>query len=183
MNRVLYSYESFRDKESTCNCTLCYGFSTPMHFHNCIELLYIKDGGLQCNVDGKTFVAEKDDIVFVNSRTLHAFSGVANTNYKYYCVVVGETYATDFDFKFKTKTLPNFLSDKNFNRSIRLFFELLESNRTRDDLIKKGFMDVIIGKLLEFYPLIDINQNQSKHVDILIEIMQYIDSTSFINGN
>ena len=41
MNRVLYSCESFRDKESTCNCTLCYGFSTPMHFHNCLNsILY-----------------------------------------------------------------------------------------------------------------------------------------------
>ncbi len=175
MNKVLYSYESFRDKKSTCNCTLCFGYSTPMHFHNCIELLYIKEGALECNVGGNIFIAEKDDIVFVDSRSLHSFSGVKDTDYKYYCVVIGESFATDFDHRFKTSSLPNFLSNKNNNRSIRLFFEHLKFYREKDDLIQKGLINVIIGKLLEYYPTIT-KQNQAKHVDVLIDILDYINA-------
>ena len=178
MSKVLYSYESFKDKEDSCVCTLCSGYSTPMHFHNCIELLYIMEGELQCNIDGIACVAQKDDIVFVRSRALHAFHYSDSNKFKYYCVVVGESFTTDFDSVIANQSFPSILTQKNYNRQIRLYFELLESNRKSPSLIQKGFMNIIMGKLIEYYPLSPINDKQAKHVDVLISILNYINEHS-----
>ena len=174
MSKVLYNYESFKDKEDGCRCTLCSGYFTPMHFHNCMEILYIKEGELECTIDDTTYIAQKDDIVFVKSRSLHSFRGFDESDYKYYCIVIGDSFTTDYAHLFQTKSFPCFLTDKNFNRQLRLYFELLEANRDKSFLVKKGFMNIIVGKLIEYYRLETIRNKEAKHVNALVNILDYI---------
>lgn len=58
------TYEYFHDRDTS--LTASYGVnSVPQaHFHRCIEILYIFDGEMRCEVEDETFVAGADDIVF-----------------------------------------------------------------------------------------------------------------------
>ena len=42
------------------------------HHHNFIEILFIKDGCVQVNVNGASIVARKGDIVIYNANTPHS---------------------------------------------------------------------------------------------------------------
>lgn len=44
----------------------------PGHWHECIEILYMKDGRLETTIKNQTKILKKDDLILVNPRDLHS---------------------------------------------------------------------------------------------------------------
>ena len=167
------TYEYFHDRDTS--LTASYGVnSVPQaHFHRCIEILYIFDGEMRCEVEDETFVAGADDIVFVHNYAVHAFEPVVN--YRKYFLVVPMNYADDVEKFFKSNTLPAHLTDKKFNRKLRRIFTKLYTRRDElPPLVKKGYVNVIFGFLISHYPTLEFAKKEG--IELIVDILAYIDA-------
>lgn len=76
-----------------------HGFTLEEHFHNCFEMIYIVDGSAQFIINGKTYEAKKNDIVFISNLETHKINMVSfpyKRHYilihpKYFSSVIGES--------------------------------------------------------------------------------------------
>ncbi len=57
------------------------GLACPMHFHNELEFLFIHEGKMQCKTNEHSYVANKGDIIFINSRIPHETYILENNTY------------------------------------------------------------------------------------------------------
>lgn len=54
-----------------------YGATYPMHFHTHCEIMYVTQYDVCVTVDGTTFTANKDDVIFVAPHQIHSFESGA----------------------------------------------------------------------------------------------------------
>lgn len=165
-------YESHHDKRSGLMVSYRESADVNEHFHRSYELLYIIEGKLEANVMNKRFVASKDDIVFVNKYYSHSYKIVGS--YKKYVLIIPPRMCDDFDDILKDKTLSSHLSDKKFNRSLLFVLESLkDKNEVSTNIVRKGYVNVIIGELLNHYKLVSIKKNSN--IEVIVKILDYID--------
>lgn len=149
---------------------------TPPHFHRCIEILYITEGSIACEINGEKFLAEKDDIVFTRRCAVHEL--IPAPAYENYVLIIGQSYSDDFSSIFQKRTLPAHLSNRAFNRSLRGYFDALGSaadttGSPGSELIKKGLVDVIVGNLLDHYERVPAAATPA--LGTVVAVLNYID--------
>lgn len=166
------NYESHHDKTTDLVLLLSNSNNVKSHFHRSFEILYIIDGSLEATIGNKTFIANKDDIVFVNKYYIHSYKVIGS--YKKYVLIIPPFLCDDFDDIFKSKTLPPHLKNKSFNKKLLpILTNLYDNHNTASSLVKKGYINVIIGELIEQYKLVSINKNNN--IEIIVKILNYID--------
>ncbi len=148
------------------------------HFHRCIEIHYMLSGSVTINVNGKEFIAEKDDIIFIPSFARHSLHTTGN--YFSYVAIIGTEYSADFFDLFQEKTFDYLLSDKQFNASVlNIWTELHAMHKAYTThppiFLMKGLVNVIIGKLYSHYPIDNVCE-KSNQENTVIEILDYINS-------
>lgn len=170
-----YIYESFRDLENTIFIGSPEAESKtirPAHFHQSLEIMYIKSGAIKTVIDNKSFIAEKDDIIFVKKYNLHSYESVDKDSH--IAILLGPKHSHDFDFLFDEGTLPPLLDNKSFNKTLLPFFKSLTETDSEDmSIIKKGYVSIILGKLCQHYPLISTD-NSAKH-NIILKSLNFIE--------
>lgn len=164
-------YESFHDKNDQITSFRCAHNDTGAHFHRCIEILYLIDGAIDCEINDVQYHADKDDIVFIRSCNIHEIK--ASPDYEYSVLIIEKRFSDDFANLFSTQTLPPLLNDKSFNQSLKQFFVFLENNPNISSIIKKGYINIIIGNLLDHYK--SIPATHSPQIAMLINVLNYID--------
>ena len=117
-----FFYESQHDRADTVEFFNGGGHTYP-HFHRCIEIIYMKGGALGCVVNGTQFCALPDEIVFVHKCCVHEL--IPAPAYENHVLIVGPRYSDDIESIFQKRTLPAHLTDKEFNRTLRPYFERL----------------------------------------------------------
>ena len=146
--------------------------SVSPHFHRCYELIYLLDGEMRYTCGKDTLLAKKDDCVFVQKYYSHSYA--AQEEYNKYVFVFPPSFYDDFEKTMANGTLPAYLGDKQFNRLLLPIIEKLANDlRDASKLIKKGYVNVIMGELLSHYPLIPVEKNNN--IDLLVKILDYID--------
>ncbi len=169
MKNILY--EGNRDKDSIPYIENDENNSFHLHFHKNIELLYVNSGKVLAVVNGKEIIAEKDDIIFINSCYNHSFEDLGG--HTKFCLIIPQKYITDFEKIFKNHVIPSHLKDKEFNKLIKAELELFTKNYSTSYYVCKGYINIIIGKILSHYKLEPIYHN--KKIDVVIEILDYIE--------
>lgn len=165
-------YEGFHDKMDSLKFFKSEHYDTLAHFHRCIEILYVTDGAIECTINEQTFLAEKDDLIFVQKCGVHALK--AAPDYTDYVLIIGQRYSNDFQGIFQTETLPAHLNDREFNRTLLPHFNALNGlSHGSSELVKKGYTNVIIGSLLEHYKTIPTSATPK--INMIMEALNYID--------
>ena len=165
-------YEFQHDKADRVRFFRSQNANTPPHFHRCIEILYITEGYVDCEVNGSHFLCGKDEIVFVHKCGVHALQPAPA--YTDYVLIIGPRYSNDFAGIFRTKTLPTHLTDKEYNRKLLPCMSALhELKETDSELIKKGYTDVIIGHLLSHYEKVSVPLMPK--IETVVNVLNYID--------
>lgn len=148
------------------------GSEGSLHFHRSFEISYIVDGDMTVTVNDGTFHVTTDDIVFVQKFYTHHYG--ANKDSDKFVFIVPPASEGDFEKSLAHNTLPAHLSDKQFNRTLLPIIESMYSEiDTMPKLVKQGYLNVVIGKLISHYPLEPITTNSN--IDLLIKILNYID--------
>ncbi|MBR3890458.1 MAG: helix-turn-helix domain-containing protein [Bacilli bacterium] len=170
MNVIIY--ESHHDKNKDLKVWYSKNSNINPHFHRSYELLYIVKGILQAEIGDKSFIAEPGDFVFVNKYYTHAYKSI--DGYEKYVMIIPPYICNDFESIFKDKTLPPLLADKEFNKSLYPILKSMKDKFNQNtSLVKKGYVNVIIGELLNHYKLIHIKKNNN--IELLMNILDYID--------
>ncbi len=165
-------YEYFRDKDE--NVMISHGKAGMVsnHFHRNLEIHYVLSDGTKMKVGENEFVADSDDIVFIRNYMPHAILG-AHTKY---FLIIPPYYSNDLDKTLSKKSLHPHLADKEFNRTLLPFFKILNETKNMPSLIKKGYLDILIGSLLAHYPTSPFEN--SPDLDFVLKILYYIEEHS-----
>ena len=163
-------YEGHRDKQYDLYFSSAVTEKCPKHFHRNFELLYIKDSEpFDVEINGMQYQVSTDDIIFVTNYYVHSFE---STGHKQHCLIIPPFISGDFASKFKKKTFPPILNDKEFNKTLLPLLEN-EDMTKGSQIIKKGYMLVLIGKLLDHYPMVKLETNTD--IEVIVKILNYID--------
>ena len=173
MENLVYEYN--RDKGTHLHVFPGNNNTSYRHFHRSIEILYVTSGEVMTTVGDESFVTEPDEIIFVHRYYIHSFR--PKTQYKKYILIIPAKYEGDIDKVLKSSTLPPKLGDKEFNkREILPYFELLVNNKGLPDLVKKGYVSVVIGMLFSHYPALPIKT--PVNIELMVDVLRYIDEHS-----
>jgi len=63
------------------------GGSMPMHKNTVEHEQYVLNGKAEVYIDGKMFIVNKDDIVFIPSGVEHNYKTIGNENFEFLCIV------------------------------------------------------------------------------------------------
>lgn len=165
-------YEYFHDKDT--NMTISRGESNRVgkHFHRSIEILYLLSGEMRTVVGDNEFVATPDDIIFVHNYYVHSF--FPKKDYKKYFIVVPADYSSDVDKILRSSTLPAHMTDKKFNKTLRTLFEkMYKLQNEMSSLVKRGYLNIIIGNLLQHYHSTPIKTQSN--IEFIVDVLHYID--------
>lgn len=173
-----FYYEPQHDRADTVEFFGGGGYTSP-HFHRCIEIIYMTEGAIDCVVNGTKFRAMPDEIIFVHKCCVHEL--IPAPDYKNHVLIVGPRYSDDVESIFQKRTLPAHLADKEFNRTLRPYFELLgaatdENEVSKDantELVIKGYIDVIVGNLLRHYERVPTDA--MPNLGTVVAVLNYID--------
>lgn len=170
-----FFYEAAHDRADAVEFFHGGGHTMP-HFHRCIEMLYVTDGAIECEIGGEKFLAEKDDIVFTRKCAVHEL--IPAPDYENCVLIIGQRYSDDFLSIFQKRTLPAHLSDRPFNRSLRGCFDALGKAVNAGpgpgtELIVKGYIDVIVGNLLGHYERVPADSTPA--LGTVVAVLNYID--------
>ena len=167
MKELLYEYH--RDKDD--KMLISHGTSDGVspHFHRNLEIHYILSDNVLVRVGGESFIAGKDDVVFVHNYAPHALD---NRHEKYF-IIVPPYYAGDLDKSLSKKTLPPLLCDKEFNKTIFPFIKEIYDQKEMPSLVKKGYLNIIVGSLLSHYPTRPVER--AADVEFIVKVLQYIE--------
>ncbi len=172
MENIYYEY----NRDTGLDMPVFEGRSTKSyrHFHRAIEILYVEQGEVECCVGDEVFVAEPDTIIFVHNYYIHSFK--PKTEYKKLVFIITPSFESDVNKILKNHTLPSHLTDKEFNRrEILPFFErLYNENKEMPRLVKKGYINIIFGQLLEHYPTRSVKTTDG--IEMMVDILRYIDA-------
>lgn len=164
-------YEPIRDLSAFPYIVECRNSSSFAHFHYSVELIYVVDGKMTVTVNGNTRELERNQIAFAESYLTH--SNTPSPECDSISLVIPSEYFTNYKNKAKNYKIPEFLCDESFNARILFFLEmLLDSVEKKSDLLIKGYIDVILGELLEKYGVVR-SESSDKSREI-VEIINYI---------
>ena len=112
-----------------------------LHWHEAIEFVYVLDGSLTFSLNGRTFTAEKGDLIIVNSAIVHSFAPQKN-GADYYFLVADDKFLrtnrlysenTVFDFKVNT------------SEARRLFEEIIRETEKGDEYSNISTLSVLMS--------------------------------------
>ena len=164
-------YEQYRDRDVELLVFEGKSSKTPIHFHRNLEILYVTDGEMLSTVGDERFVAGKDEIVFVHNYYVHSF--YPETDYKKYVMIVSADYAADIDKILSKSSLSPHLSDTEFNREKICPILKKLCDEEMPQLVKKGYLNVVMGLLFDFYPSVPIKT--SSNIESIVAVLEYID--------
>lgn len=158
------------------NHTYNTNFNMQPHLHDEIELIYIEKGKLNCIVDGKTTTYNQDDIIVINSKSIHYLTFLLD-NTTLITLLLSNRLIKKYDFreylfdetqinKLKNEILPLIFFLKNKRKSndgLSIFkrhtkmYELYEILLFKCSIVNKETEKSQIQNIIEY---IDINYNK-----------------------
>lgn len=170
MNNFPY-YELNHDKADGVEFFRGDDLDTRPHFHRCIELLYITEGSVDCKINDQSFRCGQDEIMFVHKCGIHSL--VPAPSYANFVLIIGQQYSSDFSGIFQNRTLPAHLADRQFNRTLLAHFLALDKQKNAPALVKKGYIDIIVGSLLDHYERVPATP--TPNIAVIVAALNYID--------
>ncbi len=171
MENIFYEYK--HDRSPKIQAFKGQSTNAPRHFHRNIEVIYVISGEIETSVGDESFTAKADNIIFVHNYYIHSYK--PKSKYKKLVLIIPSNYGNDIDKVMNESTLPPLLSDAEYNRKNILphFEKIVEENDTLPPLVKKGFLNVLIGLLFAHYPPLPIKT--PGNIEFMVEVLHYID--------
>ena len=141
------------------------------HFHNSLELIYLKSGTFHIILDGKNYYPNTDDIVFIPSFTTHI---IPDSNSISITVAIPKELLHLYSHFTQKNSPPFILDNKAFNNQHlkKYFDQLLEEQTSTNPLLLYGRAYSLLGKIIMHYPLKEYPQSPNKLFSI--QIIEYL---------
>ncbi len=194
-------YENYKETKShydplfpynTYPCSIPMDFyEVPLHWHNEMEIIYIKKGKGRVTIDFQSYNTEGGDIVILLPGQLHGISQLDSYVMEYENIIFstdmlvskhGDSLNSDF---FQPFLSGNITFDSIVTLAHPMYTELSSCLNRADKVcstFEKGYKLAVKGFLFEFFSIIYRNsediviENHNKHLDKIKEILKYIET-------
>jgi len=171
MKNILY--EAIKDTDNMIFAEHQQSFYGRLHFHRAIEIGYIISGQSEYIVEDEKISATANDIVFTHSYCSHCTKDTRENDK--YVIAVSENFSNDIKNLFREVTLPVYLDDKEFNKTLLPHFEILAcKGKQMPPILAKGYANVIFGSLSEHYEKVPLKP-KNKNISVIAETLKFID--------
>lgn len=166
-------YEAYRDLSNKTLISENLNNEYPKHFHRNLEMIYVKNGEMNAVVNGNEYVIGKNEIVFVPSFYMHEFSTSKFSDTIVFLIPYEMT--SDFSSFFADKTLSEKLDDHDYNKNVLDVLSLMINQKSENNqYIQKGYVSIILGQLIQHYPMHKIKNTEASST--IIKILNYIEA-------
>ena len=114
---------------------------SKLHWHNGVEFVYVLDGCLDFNLNGEKLVAERGDLVIVNSAEIHAFSPMEDGTDYYFLVADDKFFRTNNLYTDTTY----FEKKVHSSQAQRLFEEIIRETGKADEYAHISAISVLLS--------------------------------------
>lgn len=132
------------------------------HWHINIELLFIKFGIVELDIDGVISYAEKGDIVVINSNAIHSIRPYTEEVF-YYCLIIDYRYCADIGFDTNSTVYKKINNDPEMKNIYQLIIN--ESYQ-----VKPHYKKAIRALCHTMLILLDRNQVDSRNISQHLEL-------------
>lgn len=99
------------------------------HWHGSVEFLYFLEGRARVTLSDKTFEAEKDNVVVVNSGIIHSLHPLTD-KVIYHCLIVDQEFCSTIGVRLQELYLKELITDEHVNRFFRKIVREYDSKDT-----------------------------------------------------
>lgn len=166
-------------------------YDVPLHWHNEMEIIYVKKGKGRVTIDFQLYNIEAGDIVILLSGQLHAISQLGSYTMEYENIIFStdmllSKYGDSLNSDFFVPFLAGNIYYESIVTSSHPMYPELSSCLNRADKVcstfEKGYKLAIKGFLFEFFYVIFHNsedtvvEKYSKHLNKIKEVLKYIET-------
>lgn len=135
----------------------------PLHWHNHLEILFCLEGSLALVIAGKSYLLQKNDVVLINTNTIHAsYSPTINhvlciqLPLNWFCQQVGSDYGKTWAFKLNS-SLPHANQDSSLITKLLKITQITETPQMQltEKLALQGELFLLLKLLLGYSTPID----------------------------
>lgn len=194
MKQVLYQHkEPFEDTSFPVGVFLNEGYHYLIlpHYHDHLEYLKIIKGSVEVTLDKETFVANKGDIIFINSIIIHSVKGIENSEattvsivfHKHFLSCMPERLENDLACIMLLNSAYRFLVFQQSNQLWHLLdksIEVICDEMIKTDLgyqmIVRSQLSYMTGQIIRFYKdgFLKSSNNNKKQTHDLNLVFNYI---------
>ncbi len=120
---LFLEYESLQDKKDTIYVFRQDSSSTPLHFHNAAELIYVLEGELEAVIDGQVCHPRAGDLIMIGSLAPHTIEPL--TDYSYYCAILPPSRIPEWRDRLHRMSFSKPVQSDDPAGTIRQLFELM----------------------------------------------------------
>ncbi len=140
-----------------------------LHFHKCIELLYIEDGEMDVTVGTISHTFTKDEIAFIPPNTPHSITRSTANNM---VILIPENYYQKLADQYHLSFNYFALTDTTINRKMYQFIQLLAELR-ENELVVSGIVSALLGIITHTYSLTVFPGKESQ---LILDFIKYLDA-------
>ena len=125
---------------------------SSLHWHSALEFIYIVDGSLKVNMNGKIVTAKAGEIAVVNSSIVHS-STKAEENFDYFFLITDDNF---FKSNGLASDLTTFAPLINTDKARELFEKIIRESESGDDFSNAA----VLSAIMEFFVYLNRNHAQ-----------------------
>lgn len=112
------------------------------NWHDSVELLLIKKGTSYAYLNAEKIEAHEDDIVFINSNTVHLVNAVDDVS-EYYCLIVNLDFLEELGLYFEDTIISSIITSKEASDIFEKIIE--EETQKKDNFSSPAVVSLIIS--------------------------------------
>lgn len=141
------------------------------HFHQQLEIIYVLNGEIEVSINHKNKKLCKDQLAISDCFDTHAYR---NNKEKSFVLIIPFQYLKKYtNFMLEKQLSTNFILDQQEAKQIKKAMEDIIQNMNENHILLSGYIQVLLGLILKFIPLIE--NEKKKHYDLIKKILIYIE--------
>lgn len=141
------------------------------HFHQQLELIYVLNGEIEVCINNKNKKLYKDQFAIADCFNNHAYR---KNNCKSLVLIIPIRYLKKYTNYMACKQfVSSFILEKEKTLPIKKAMEDVEKNLNENNMLLSGYINVLLGLLLKYVPIIE--SETKKHYDLIKNILIYIE--------
>ena len=133
----------------------------PQHYHNLLEIYFLKEGSCRYFIDNKSYSVDSGDIVLIPGGVIHK-AKYEDNNYSRYLINCSKYYIPSSIFKHLSSLIYVYRNDDVINE-IKKLFEKIDIEYKNPD---KYSAEAIRGLMYMLFIILARNNNQKAHASI-----------------
>lgn len=164
----------YQDRKNSFNSFVSVNNTYPEHIHEHVEILYVIEGEIEVVINDKQYIMTKGDVYIVFPNIRHSI--ITREKSKTHIIIASALYYRDYNSELKSyEPLIPILPNKAYPNEIVYVIKKILQHKDNIRIIK-GYVNVLIGLLLDELELVKRGSNIEIENDVFIKALNYIDS-------